>query len=189
MALRIGPFAFLLEQVDDAAYAQVLQDVFKLVVARSGILKQKNVDLEQVAADRVSEAELPALQQHMLELQELHNTLVNLRPEGGLFRLHKALIKLTKSYGYALADYADSSVAIIEGDIPRWRRHQEHGRQWEELACRYLKELQTRWEAINQRDRARLTEMLGSDEFPEPLERLTWSCGGAVGLFGWTIPF
>lgn len=183
MPLRFGPFAFGLPVTDDATYGKLLTHVLDMVIPAHEIIRRGGVELSSQDPGGNFERWLPPFRNHMLACQDVHNLLVSVRPAGSLFGIHKLLIRLVKTYAYAVADFADhcAAWATDDIDIDAARKYERNGRTWETLIKRYARDLQRRWERLHGEERQRLAAMLGSDEFPEQLEPLLYPGG-----FIWT---
>ena len=176
MALRIGPFAFFLRVIDDTEYATLLTRVLDTILDGATQIIPRGDGEIGVSDDpgRFFERNLPYFRSHMMVCQKVHNSMLDVRPRGKLFGIHKRLISIVKAYSFAVADYADhcEAWASEDIDIDRAQRHERNGRTWDSVASDFAKKLEQKWQDLEGPERERLASMRGSDEFPEQLERL-----------------
>lgn len=174
MALRLGPFAFFLNVIDDPEYGTLLTRILDTILSKSEIILTGGGQIGVGDPGGNFERWLPFFRSHMFDCQELHNSMLDIRPTGSLFRTHKRLISIVKSYSFAVADYADCCVAWASEDIDMdaAQLHERNGRTWDKIASGFAQKLEKKWQELEAPDRERLAAMIGSDEFPEQLERL-----------------
>ena len=115
MALRIGPFAFFLRVIDDTEYATLLARVLDTILGGVQIIRRGGGEIRGVDdPGDYFETYLPYFRDHMMVCQEVHNSMLDVRPAGKLFGVHKGLLSVVKAYSFAVADHEalSSSVSI-----------------------------------------------------------------------------
>ncbi len=130
------PFAWFTPKVSDADYAPKFQAALHMIQPFAKIMRgmPKADDVGWEASTAWSVQRITDL---LAALTQSHNALVDVKPRRQLMGLHRALIKTTKAYGWALKDRADADRALLDGGSDwnaRYRHHLKHGAQWDVLA-------------------------------------------------------
>jgi len=180
----VKPFAWFTPKVSDTEYAPKFQAVLGMVRPEIDLIVDRppTEDWEEAFAWEVAR-----LERYLEEFARVHNDLVDIKPRRQLFSLHRALIKVSKGYGYTLLEHAQMLQALLDDDMRRHAHQKKHGMQWDALTRGWAKGLIRRMEKLLASHPETYELLVGSRELPEGVEDCADDSGVGVALRGGTV--
>ena len=164
------PFDWFTPKISDTEYAPKFQAVLHTIKPYFDIIHDApkmdgTDDWEPIMAWYAQR-----LTDHLAGLTQAHNALVDVKPRRQLMGLHRGLVKVAKTYGWALKDRADADEAVLDDALyHRHSHHIKHGAQWDALTRRYSKDLVRHLDKLSASAPETYALIIGDDQLIEGL--------------------